>query len=96
MEFRIVSMSQKNGTVRHLVNPHILEQGKSFSVQETSTFLPENPPAKMSGPKYVIVTHVILDEIHVKPITERFEWADAFCVSSSIDIFNHKLPYSLT
>lgn len=88
---RIVSMRRKNGDILHLINPqNPTRLDKVAHIQEGSTLFPGAPLAVVGRPLGLTIEYV--DETLKDIKKERFEYADAFCISSSLDLFERTLP----
>lgn len=93
-DMRIISMRKKNGDIIHLINPrNPTKEEKDVSIPETSTLFPHSPPAMATRPKTIRIEYTGADLKTSK--TERFDLGDSFCVRSSLDLFDHKIPQSL-
>lgn len=90
-DLTVISMRHANGTVLHLINPiQKATSDKYVLVPETSTLLPGSAPVKVRRPLFVTVEYLDTDLRTVR--FARLERADAFCVSSSMDLFARVLP----
>lgn len=89
VNMRIISMRRKNGDIIHLINPRDpRKEEKDVSIPETSTLFPNMHPIMVTRPKTITINHNSFDSVK----TETFEMGDAFCVRSSLDLFDHKIP----
>jgi peptide deformylase len=90
MDLRIISLRNKMGEIIHLINPdNVTLLGKGYRISETSTLLPNLPPASVERPTSLTIEYY---ESTLSPKRERFVTADAFCIDSSLDLFNYAIP----
>lgn len=91
MDHRMVSMKRQNGDIIHLFNPkNPTKMERSVGVPEKNSLLPDLPPAKVMRPLAMTIEYNDVEGAATK--RERFELGDAFCISSSLELFDHVLP----
>jgi hypothetical protein len=90
-DLRIISFRRKNGDILHLVNPRRPSRSEIPSrVAESNSLLPDVPAVIVERPRIITIEYTDLNFTTVK--AGRFEFADAFCISSSLDLFDHIIP----
>lgn len=87
-DLRIISMRRKNGNIVHLINPkNPTKLGTSATVPESISFLPGVRFVNVSRPVFMNIEYVDSDFKSTR--NDRFELGDAFCIGSSLDLFDH-------
>lgn len=90
-DLRIISLRRKSGEILHLINPSDpISEEKDISILESNTLFPHSSALNVTRPKILTLSYLFHDLNTSK--TERFELGDAFCIKSSLDLFNHILP----
>lgn len=89
--FMMISLRRKNGEIIHLYNPHnMVKIEKTVKVPESNSLLPGVESVIVNRPISLTVEYLDKSLTHIKK--EKFEHADAFCIGSSTDLFEHFLP----